>query len=173
MTLSIKNVGIGCCAAVLVMLLTGAPALAIPQPEVDPAIPPPSGEPGPVQPTEQRGECVSSGILPGTDPGAATPAQLMLNLPAAWQFSRGEGQTVAILDTGVRPGPRLPAVDPGGDYVATTDGLTDCDGHGTLIAGIVAGQPGDGGFFGVAPAARLLSLRTTSAVFSPRVAGDD
>ncbi|HET9876392.1 MAG TPA: type VII secretion-associated serine protease mycosin, partial [Mycobacterium sp.] len=98
------------------------------------------------------------------------------NLPAAWQFSRGEGQTVAIIDTGVRPGPRLPAVDPGGDYVATTDGLTDCDGHGTLVAGIVAGQPaqdGQDGFSGVAPGARLLSVRTTSAAFSPRAAGDD
>ncbi|EUA16095.1 putative membrane-anchored mycosin mycP3 [Mycobacterium xenopi 4042] len=58
----------------------------------------------------------------------------MLNLPAAWRLSRGEGQLVAIIDTGVRPGPRLPNVDPGGDYVETTDGLTDCDGHGTLVA---------------------------------------
>jgi membrane-anchored mycosin MYCP len=122
---------------------------------------------------QQRTDCVSSGILPGTDPGVATPAQLMLDIPAAWQFSRGEGQTVAVIDTGVRPGPRLPAVDPGGDYVAATDGLTDCDGHGTLVAGLVAGQPGDDGFSGVAPAVRLLSLRTTSAAFSPRVSGDD
>jgi membrane-anchored mycosin MYCP len=122
---------------------------------------------------EQRTECVSSEILPDTDPGVATPAQLMLDLPAAWRVSRGEDQTVAIIDTGVRPGPRLPAVDPGGDYVATTDGLTDCDGHGTLVAGLIGGQPGDDGFSGVAPAARLLSLRTTSAAFSPRLAGDD
>jgi membrane-anchored mycosin MYCP len=122
---------------------------------------------------DQRTECVGSGILPGTDPGVATRGQQMLNLPAAWQFSRGEGQTVAIIDTGVRPGPRLPAVDPGGDYVATTDGLTDCDGHGTLVGGLVAGQPGDDGFSGVAPAARLLSLRTTSAAFSPQAGGDD
>ncbi|HEU4363561.1 MAG TPA: type VII secretion-associated serine protease mycosin [Mycobacterium sp.] len=157
----------------LAALLTSAPALAITPPEIDPALPPPPGAPGPVLPMEQRGECVVSGILPGTDPGLAPPAQLTLNLPAAWQVSRGEGQTVAIIDTGVRPGPRLPAVDPGGDYLATTDGLFDCDGHGTLVGGIVAGQPGDDGFSGVAPAARLLALRATSAVFSPRVTGDD
>jgi membrane-anchored mycosin MYCP len=163
----------GFLAAFLAALLTSAPALAIRPPQVDPAVPPPDGTPGPVQPVEQRTECVTSGILPGTNPEAATPGQLMLNLAAAWQFSRGEEQTVAIVDTGVRPGPRLPAVDPGGDYVATTDGLTDCDGHGTLIAGIVAGQPGEDGFSGVAPAARLLSLRTTSAAFSPRAAGED
>jgi membrane-anchored mycosin MYCP len=36
----------------------------------------------------------------------------------------------------------------------STDGLTDCDGHGTLVAGLIAGQPGDDGLSGVAPAAR-------------------
>ncbi|HEU0192213.1 MAG TPA: type VII secretion-associated serine protease mycosin [Mycobacterium sp.] len=167
--------GLGGLAALLA-LLTGPPALAVDPPTVDPAVAPPSGAPGPVQPMEQRSECVSSGILPGSDPTAATAGQLMLNLPAAWQLSRGEGQKVAIIDTGVRPGPRLPSVDPGGDYLATTDGLTDCDGHGTLVAGLVAGQPdpdGRDGFAGVAPAARLLSLRTTSAAYSPRVSGDD
>lgn len=172
-TVSSRNIGIGLLAAILTMLLSSPPASAISPPEIDPAVPLPNGAPGPVQPMEQRSECVSSGVLSGTDPGVATPAQLMMNLSAAWQFSRGEGQTVAIIGTGVRPGPRLPAVEPGGDYVATTDGLTDCDGRGTLAAGIVAGKPGDDGFSGVAPAARLLSLRTTSAAFSPRTGGAD
>jgi type VII secretion-associated serine protease mycosin len=125
---------------------------------------------------EQRGPCSTSGVIPGTDPGVVTRSQAMLNLPAAWQFSRGEGQLVAVIDTGVRRGPRLPNVDPGGDYVETTDGLTDCDGHGTLVAGIIAGQPapaGEDGFSGVAPAARVLSLRVTSAKFSPRTPGGD
>jgi membrane-anchored mycosin MYCP len=97
----------------------------------------------------------------------------MLNLPAAWKLSRGEGQLVAIIDTGVRPGPRLPNIEPGGDYVESTDGLADCDGHGTLVAGIVAGQPGTDGFSGVAPAARLVSIRNISAKFSPRIEGGD
>ncbi|OBK67052.1 type VII secretion-associated serine protease mycosin [Mycobacterium colombiense] len=168
-----------CCAAVLALLpaaatWTSPPAFAISPPTVDPGATPPSGAPGPEQPMEQRGPCSTAGVVPGSDPGAITPSQSMLNLPAAWQFSRGEGQLVAVLDTGVRPGPRLPNVEPGGDFVETTDGLTDCDGHGTLLAGVIAGQPSpDDGFSGVAPAARVVSIRTASAKFSPRTPGGD
>ncbi|BAX90656.1 type VII secretion-associated serine protease mycosin [Mycobacterium shigaense] len=167
--------GLACLTATLTATVWACPtALAINQPAVDPGAPPPSGAPGPVQPTEERGPCGTSGVVSGSDADAVTPSQAMLNLPAAWQFSRGEGQLVAVLDTGVRPGPRLPNVEPGGDFVETTDGLTDCDGHGTLVAGLVAGQPsGADGFAGVAPAARVLSIRTTSAKFSPRTPGGD
>jgi len=169
--------GSACLAAAFAAVLCGCPpAFAIGKPQVDPGVPPPAGTPGPVAPMEQRGPCSTSGIIPGSDPDVVSPSQAMLNLPAAWQFSRGEGQLVAVLDTGVQPGPRLPNVDPGGDFVETTDGLTDCDGHGTLVAGIIAGQPGPSGaegFSGVAPAARVVSIRTASAKFSPRTPGGD
>jgi membrane-anchored mycosin MYCP len=102
---------------------------------------------------------------------AASPNLLSLKLVEAWQHSRGDGQTVAVIDTGVQPGPRLPNVEAGGDYVEATNGLTDCDGHGTLVAGLIAGQPGDDGFSGVAPGARLISIRQTSAKFAPRIPG--
>ncbi|MGV0836217.1 type VII secretion-associated serine protease mycosin [Mycolicibacterium thermoresistibile] len=161
-------------AAALAVLLIGAPtAGAITPPEVDPQAAPPAGSPGPVQPMAQRSACVSSAVLPGTDAAAVNPNQSALNLPDAWRYSRGEGQAVAVIDTGIQPGPRLPNVDPGGDYVQNTDGLTDCDGHGTAVAGLIAGQPGPDGFSGVAPAARLIGIRQTSNHFAPANPGDD
>jgi membrane-anchored mycosin MYCP len=164
----------GCLAAVLVAALWACPpALAISRPQVDPGVAPPNGAPGPVQPMEKSGECSSTGVISGTDFSAATPSQRMLDPSAAWRFSRGDGQLVAVLDTGVRPGPRLPGVQPGGDYIESTDGLTDCDGRGTAVAGLIAGQPGDDSFAGIAPAARLVSLRVTSAKFSARTPGGD
>lgn len=160
-------------ASLAVAVMSCPAALAISPPQIDPAVPPPSGSPGPVQPMAQRGECVVSGVLPGTDPGAVSPNQAMLDLGDAWTFSRGEGQLVAVIDTGVQPGPRLQNVEPGGDFVESTDGRFDCDGHGTLVAGVIAGQPGPDGFSGVAPGARVLAIRSTSARFAPRDTGEN
>jgi membrane-anchored mycosin MYCP len=169
--------GLACLTVVFTAgMWTCPPALAISPPVVEADAQPPPGAAGAVQPMEQRSVCSASGVVPGSDPGVPTAGQTALNLPAAWQFSRGEGQLVAVIDTGVRPSSRLPNVDPGGDFVETTDGLTDCDGHGTLVAGIIAGQPapaGEDGFSGVAPAARVLAIRVTSAKYSPRNPGGD
>jgi membrane-anchored mycosin MYCP len=164
-------------AVSLTVLVLAAPnAFAISPPVVAGSATPPTGNTGPAVPMAQRTECVTTGVIPGTlasRSDTAAPGQAMLNLAGAWQFSRGDGQTVAVIDTGVTPGPRLPNVEPGGDYVAGTDGLTDCDGHGTLIAGIIAGQPGDDAFSGVAPGARVLAIRQTSAAFAPRTPSDN
>ena len=160
--------GTAALAAVLAVAAVGCPAAgAITPPEVDAGTAPPSGTAGPVQAMAQRGTCTVTGVIPGTDPGVVSPNQLTLDLAEAWRHSRGDGQTVAVIDTGVQPGPRLPNVEPGGDFVAGTDGLTDCDGHGTMVAGLIAGQPGADGFSGVAPGAQLLSIRQTSARYSP------
>ncbi|WP_102141314.1 type VII secretion-associated serine protease mycosin [Mycobacterium hubeiense] len=160
-------------ATFTVALVSCPSAGAIGPPQVDASVAPPSGNPGPVAPMAQRGACTTTGVLAGSNPGGLSPNQQALNLSEAWQHSRGEGQVVAVIDTGVQPGPRLPNVDPGGDFVEATDGLTDCDGHGTLVAGLIAGQPGDDEFSGVAPAARLISIRQTSAKFAPQTPGED
>jgi membrane-anchored mycosin MYCP len=160
-------------SSVAVLMMMSPSAWAISPPRVDPGAVPPPGDTGPAVAMMQRTQCVAAGVIPGTAPGRTAPNQQMLGLAGAWRFSRGDGQTVAVIDTGVTPGPRLPNVEAGGDYVGDTGGLADCDGHGTLVAGIIAGQPGDDAFSGVAPAARLLSIRLTSAAYSPLEQGED
>jgi membrane-anchored mycosin MYCP len=141
-------------------------AAAISPPVVDPG-PPPSGPVGPPQATELKAVCgIPTGVLPATDFSARTAAEAMLDYQAAWRFSRGAGQRVAVIDTGVNPHPRLPRLEAGGDYVSNTDGLQDCDSHGTLVAGIIAATPvPTDGFAGVAPDATLISIRQNSGVF--------
>lgn len=157
----------------LLCLLGVPPASAVNPPDIGPEVAPPTGASDPRVAMAQRTECAVSGTIPETVPGSPDANQRMLNLVDAWRFSRGAGVKVAVIDTGVTPGPRLPDVDAGGDYIADTDGLVDCDGHGTLVAGLIAGQPGGDAFSGVAPAATLLSIRQTSAAYSPRAAGSE
>lgn len=146
-------------SALLVLVMTSAPAAAIEPPVVDPSAPLPPASAGPVVAMTQRGECVVTGVRGELNSAMVDVQQGML--------SRGEGQLVAVIDSGVQPSPRLPNVVAGGDYLARGDGLTDCDGHGTLVAGLIAGQPGPDGFSGIAPAARILAIRQSSPRFSP------
>ncbi|MGI5221387.1 type VII secretion-associated serine protease mycosin [Nocardia sp. CA-290969] len=152
--------------------LPGSYAAAIPQPVIDPgalgAAQAISGRPAPLEPTEQSAVCAEP-LLTGAPPSAPPISQQVLNLPAAWQFSRGAGQKVAVIDTGVNRHPRLPRLQPGGDYVSDTDGTVDCDGHGTLVAGIIGAQPSPGdAFVGVAPDAEILSIRQLSLAYEKK-----
>ncbi|MGW4773506.1 type VII secretion-associated serine protease mycosin [Nocardia sp. NPDC004278] len=162
---------IGCAAAVLVVAMLGVPgpAGAVPLPGVDPgaiglalAL---SQNPAPLEPTEQKVQCAEP-VLKGVPPREPPVAQRVLNLPEAWQFSRGAGQRVAVIDTGVNRHPRLPGLQAGGDFVSTTDGTEDCDGHGTIVAGIIGAQPSPGdAFVGVAPDAQVLTIRQLSLAY--------
>ena len=73
--------------------------------------------------------------------------------------------TVAVLDSGVDANPQFgDRVIPGPDLVAgTKPGIppgADCVGHGTAVASIIAAAPVPGvSFTGVAPAARILSVK--------------
>jgi membrane-anchored mycosin MYCP len=120
-------------------------------------------------PTELKAICgIPTGVLPATDLTKQTSADAMLEYRSAWRFSRGAGQKVAVIDTGVNRHPRLPALEGGGDYVSNSDGLQDCDAHGTLVAGIIAAAPSpDDSFAGVAPEAAILSIRQNSGVYGP------
>jgi len=127
------------------------PAYAISPPTIDAAAVPPDGPPGPGAPMKQNLYCTEVGVLPGTDFRLQPKYMDMLNLQEAWQFGRGAGQKVAVIDTGVTPHPRFPHLIPGGDYIMSGDGLSDCDAHGTLVASMIGAAPANGA--GVPPAA--------------------
>ena len=66
----------------------------------------------------QSEQCLQDPVVIA-DPDVTQPApgNAMLNVAQAWQYSTGAGVTVAIVDTGVTPNPRFPALFPGGDCV--------------------------------------------------------
>jgi serine protease AprX len=79
--------------------------------------------------------------------------------PGLLAARNGEGVTVAVVDTGVADVPdlkgRVTHVD------VTGDGKGDDYGHGTFVAGVVAGDgtSSDGAYAGVAPGAQILDVR--------------
>jgi len=145
-----------------------SPAYAVSPPPIDSSRLPPPAPPSPPQPTVQREICVVPSARPDAEPPDATSQLSALDLPQVWQLTRGSGQRVAVIDTGVSPHPRLHHTAAGGDYVFTGDGTQDCDGHGTAVAGIIsaAADPHHAdSFSGVAPEAALISIRQSSTKF--------
>lgn len=137
---------LGAALMALAPALASAPtAAAVAPPTIDPAAVPPDGPPTPPEPMKQGAYCPRVGTLPGTDYRVQPRYLDMLNLSEAWQFGRGAGVSVAVIDTGVNPHPRLPNLIGGGDYVVDGgDGLADCDAHGTIVASIIGAAPADG-----------------------------
>ena len=119
----------------------GMRSAAADRPFVDPGLLPEAAPAAPLEPTEQRNACMPVSSVPD---GPAVPVAIdALDFGAVWPITRGAGQVVAVIDTGVTPHPRLPGLRAGGDYVHTGDGLSDCDAHGTLVAGLIAGSSVD------------------------------
>ncbi|QEN17375.1 type VII secretion-associated serine protease mycosin [Mycolicibacterium sp. ELW1] len=142
-------------------------AFAVVPPPIDTSLLPPPAPPAPPRPTEQRRPCTVP--LPA-DSGAPAPQLAGSDVTAIWRLTRGAGQRVAVIDTGIAAHRRLPDVVAGGDYVSTGDGRQDCDGHGTVVAGIIAATPDQTdrtGFTGIAPEVTLIGIRQSSNKFGP------
>ncbi|MEU4231781.1 S8 family serine peptidase [Nonomuraea sp. NPDC026600] len=99
--------------------------------------------------------------------GGQQPVISTLELNKAWRVSKGAGVTVAVLDSGVDPRHRdlAGSVTVGRDFTegANPPGVPPRRLHGTYMASLIAGH-GHGrqnklGVIGVAPKARLLSVR--------------
>lgn len=90
-------------------------------------------------------------------------AEDSINLPGAWSLMKSEHSvTVAVVDTGCDVGHE----DLAGNVVATynasdkSEDVTDDDGHGTHVAGIVAAQAGNGvGVAGVSYNAGIVPIK--------------
>ncbi|GII94776.1 type VII secretion-associated serine protease [Sinosporangium siamense] len=144
--------------------------------------------------------CLAVAAIGGTEPlrgdGNPRPAQwslTALRVSQAWQWSRGAGVTVAVLDTGADPahpdlagavvpgpdltGPNLTGRDLAGTYLTGPDltGAAFAPGrwgkHGSAMASLIAGRGrGTGrlpGVLGVAPEATILSIKVTEESGAP------
>jgi membrane-anchored mycosin MYCP len=125
--------------------------------------------PVPPKKYEKTTECVTSANTRSTLRTGVSWAQTQLDYTALWELGvRGAGETIAVIDTGVNPvdafGGRLLS---GGDFVRPNGiGQEDCDGHGTVVAGLIAASPDSAtGFAGVAPDAQVLPVRQSSSYY--------
>ncbi|RJO72382.1 type VII secretion-associated serine protease mycosin [Nocardia panacis] len=163
----------------MVLGLSGVFGIGVAHAERPPAVNPgllPAGDPAaPQEKTEQPPSTPCAVVYPGGDGSTIPQAQRALNLEAAWQLSRGAGQVVAVIDTGVARHPRLPGLEAAGDFVAAGgDGTDDCDAHGTFVAGLIAASQAPGqGFAGVAPDARIISIRQSSGAWQKQGAANN
>ncbi|HET7309344.1 MAG TPA: S8 family serine peptidase, partial [Actinomycetota bacterium] len=120
------------------------------------------------------------GMDPNKHPGSWLKVAKNTKLYEMWQKGwTGEGIDVALIDSGVAP---LPGIDlqvingPDLSFDSQAPNLTDIDtyGHGTHMAGLIAGRdadipPGkedeevDHAFVGAAPGARIVSIKVATS----------
>jgi subtilisin family serine protease len=86
--------------------------------------------------------------------------------PHAWQYTRGAGVKVAVLDTGIDVDHRdlKPNLKASANFTNSRYGAEDLQGHGTHCAGVIGACDDGRGIIGVAPEAEL---------YAAKVLGDD
>ncbi|WP_283135616.1 S8 family serine peptidase [Rhizohabitans arisaemae] len=86
-----------------------------------------------------------------------------INVAEAWRVTRGAGATVAVIDSGVNPqlAELAGRVEAGPELIPREERTAGPGLHGTAMASLIAGagKGGERGLLGVAPEARILSIR--------------
>jgi subtilisin family serine protease len=98
-------------------------------------------------------------VTPSPDPIREAQWHLQfLRIDQVHQVTRGAGVVVGLIDTGVDNHPDLAgSVLPGADFgPLKSDGRKDLSGHGTAMAGLIAGH---GRVLGIAPEAKILPVK--------------
>lgn len=90
----------------------------------------------------------------------ATDTINLTGAPYLWKRTKGQGISVAVIDTGISQHPDLKIVD----GVSTlgdvnTDDYLDDNGHGTHVAGVIAANGGNRGILGMAPDVELFAIK--------------
>ncbi|MET8280526.1 S8 family serine peptidase [Micromonospora sp. NPDC005174] len=150
-----------------------------PRPQSSPS--PGATKPGkgttPPGPTTKPGKTTKPGTKPkpgqcataSTSSSKSNWATLRLAPDQAWPTSKGNGQLVAVVDSGVDGSlPQVAGhVSEGMDIIAGSGrGDTDCLGTGTGMAGLIVSQ--DRGSSGIAPDATVMPVRITDAAGKAR-----
>jgi len=89
-----------------------------------------------------------------------------INVEQAWTENRGEGITVAVIDTGVSLVPDLEQTEfvQGYDFVGDRQEAADDVGHGTHVAGTIAQSTNNGyGVAGIAYNAKIMPIKVLAA----------
>jgi serine protease AprX len=108
---------------------------------------------------------LAAGYDPATDPYSMANTAAFTGATAWWNAGyTGAGVDVAVIDTGVSP---VPGLDGAGKIVNGPDlslesqasnlRYLDTSGHGTFMAGLIAGNSAD--YKGIAPGARIVSIK--------------
>lgn len=89
-----------------------------------------------------------------------------LNVPDTWKFTKGEGVTVLIIDTGATDHPDLNgAIDVSKcrSFLSDEPDVFDLNGHSTHCQGIVGARDNDQGMVGVAPLCTIITAKALGA----------
>lgn len=83
------------------------------------------------------------------------------NLPKTWEWSQGEGVTVAVLDTGADLDHEdlIDNLLPGKNFVNKKSSPQDDQGHGSHVTGIICASNNTLGIVGVAPKSKVIPVK--------------